>query len=110
MWHGFVLGQVYSCMSLTWIGTVWTVTGYQCMNCVRDFTLVCEAMYSHVHLLTGNRDAKLALTCASIAAAQLDPVVRVPHWARMPSRLERYWIRYTLASGKGNACCEALSV
>jgi hypothetical protein len=46
------------------------------------------------------RDVRSALRAAAAVAARRGPLVGVPEWARMPSRYQRHWVKYTLMAGE----------
>lgn len=50
-----------------------------------------------VHIpLNDNSNAYAALTAAAVAASRCQPMAAVPRWCCMPTRLQRYWLRYTM--------------
>ena len=51
-------------------------------------------------------DVRGALRAASMCAARRGSLVPVPAWARMPSRLQRHWLRYA-AAGAASAAAAA---
>jgi nuclear-control-of-ATPase protein 2 len=48
-------------------------------------------------ILPPSRDAADALRRAASSALSRGPLAPAPAWARMPSRLQRHWLRYSLA-------------
>ena len=75
---------------------------------------VCGAMAAALHgltppqdvgpLLPGQPDLALALRSARCAASRAGPLVSLPDWLAMPSRLQRYWFTYCLRGAAAAYC------